>query len=215
MKHTHFWFLFEETKNTWAPISLVMVGFCLVRVAVKPVKRKKKDHLAQVSQFLYMFTSFNSIFVCELFIIGIKLKPVKKYEMIVNGDLFIQRCILNLQESPFLCMNANYNASVWLEIDEQEYLLCNVSRDKSQVNLNLAFGAGENIKLFCKGLGVVQLTGQYDVTTFPNVITLLTPPPDETHVISDYETDESNGDKTKSKTDQKEEAEEADITEQT
>lgn len=144
------------------------------------------------------------------------MKPSNKYEMNVSGDLFLQHCILNLQESPFLCMNPSYNASVWLEKDEIEYLLCNVSRNKNHVNLNLQFGVGENIKLFCKGLGTVQITGQYMVDTFPSATaTLLTPPHDEADVvyeISENDTDESNDDKIKCENDHEEEA---DITEQT
>lgn len=103
--------------------------------------------------------------VCLWFLIlGIALMPQELQEITIRGMLFINRATLNLQESPFLQMNPSYHISVWVEHNGNQYLLCNLNKSKCFVNLKVAFGNGDTIKLYCKGLGMVQLTGVFEQT---------------------------------------------------
>lgn len=108
-------------------------------------------------QLLYI--SF--LFFSTVFIFRNKLKTLQKYLVAVDGHLSINRSILNIQDSPFLNMNPNYCVSVWAIINDTEYLLCNLSKNNCHVDLDLTFGAGERVTLFCKGLGTIQLNGCY------------------------------------------------------
>lgn len=99
-----------------------------------------------------------------LTISGVTLLPQQVHILKVREDesLQITTATLNLQLSPALCMNPNSHVSVWVEVKNTEYLLCNISKAKWHANVEVMFGAGEEIKLFCRGLGVVQLTGQLE-----------------------------------------------------
>lgn len=48
---------------------------------------------------------------------------------------------------------------VWVNIDDENHLICNLTKNASHVPLDLAFSEGENVAFYSKGNGVVHLTG--------------------------------------------------------
>merc|ERR1712080_537791 len=83
---------------------------------------------------------------------GLVLKPEKRYEQVVDEPFHISHACLEPSESDQV-------TSVYIETDDEEYLLCNLTNKKSNISLDLNFNFGEKIVFKTTGAGVIHLTG--------------------------------------------------------
>uniref|UniRef100_A0A1B6CVU2 FK506-binding protein n=1 Tax=Clastoptera arizonana TaxID=38151 RepID=A0A1B6CVU2_9HEMI len=88
---------------------------------------------------------------------GLVLEPGKRYSTVVEKSFHVSMAALD-------CTTVKKDKEILrviLEVDEQENLLCNLSKDLGllQQKLDLNFMSGDNITFEVKGTGVVHLTG--------------------------------------------------------
>lgn len=105
-----------------------------------------------VTLYLYVFFFY---FLCRR--TGLVLKANKRYSQQVTKGFHISHATLDLKT-----INANDSdgiVQVWLNTDDADHLLANVSRQNSHVSLDLAFTEGESVSFYSKGSGTVHLSG--------------------------------------------------------
>lgn len=85
------------------------------------------------------------------------LKTNKRYSQQVTKAFHVSQAVLDLGS-----VNPNDSdaiVQIWLNTDETDHLLANVSRQTSHVRLDLAFTEGETVSFYSKGHGTVHLSG--------------------------------------------------------
>merc|ERR1712113_262934 len=84
---------------------------------------------------------------------GIVLKPEKRYEQTVEEPFHISKA----------CIEANTSkgsiTSVFIEVDDEEFLICNLSDKILNETLDLNFNGGDKIVFKTTQNGTVHLTG--------------------------------------------------------
>jgi len=84
---------------------------------------------------------------------GVVLKPEKRYEQTVEEPFHISKA----------CIEANTSkgsvTSVFIEVDDEEFLICNLSDKILSETLDLNFNGGDKIVFKTTGNGTVHLTG--------------------------------------------------------
>jgi len=84
---------------------------------------------------------------------GLVLKPEKRYEQVVEEPFHISKACVE----PATCKGKV--ASVYVEANDEEFLVCNLSDEILNETLDLNFNAGDKIVFKSSGTGVVHLTG--------------------------------------------------------
>merc|ERR1712107_61297 len=87
---------------------------------------------------------------------GVVLKPEKRYEQNVEDPFHISKACL---EPSSIKDSKNAVTSVYIEVDDEEFLLCNLTDKVSNESLDLNFNVGDKIVFKTSGAGVVHLTG--------------------------------------------------------
>lgn len=85
------------------------------------------------------------------------LKTNKRYSQQVTRAFHVSQAVLDLGS-----VNPNDSdaiVQIWLNTDDTDHLLANVSRQTSHVRLDLAFTEGETVSFYSKGHGTVHLSG--------------------------------------------------------
>lgn len=89
--------------------------------------------------------------------LGLVLKTNKRYSQQVTKGFHVSQATLDLKT-----VNPNDSdgiVQVWLNTDDADHLLANVSRQQPHVQLDLAFTEGETVAFYSKGTGTVHLSG--------------------------------------------------------
>lgn len=86
---------------------------------------------------------------------GLVLKTNKRYSQCITKAFHISNATLDLSTID----SDNSVIQVWVHTDESDHLLCNLSKQASQVPLDLAFTVGEVVAFYSKGSGTVHLNG--------------------------------------------------------
>lgn len=89
--------------------------------------------------------------------IGLVLKTNKRYSQKVTKAFHVSQAVLDL--GTVGSQETDAVVQVWLNSDETEHLIANVSRETPQVRLDLAFTEGESVSFYSKGHGTVHLSG--------------------------------------------------------
>lgn len=84
---------------------------------------------------------------------GLVLKPEKRYEQVVEEPFHISKACVE----PTTCKGKV--ASVYVEANDEEFLVCNLSDEILNETLDLNFNQGDKIVFKSSGAGVVHLTG--------------------------------------------------------
>merc|ERR1711953_1026683 len=87
---------------------------------------------------------------------GVVLKPEKRYEQAVEDPFHISKACL---EPTSIKDGKNSITSVYIEVDDEEFLLCNLSDKVLNESLDLNFNTGDKLVFKTSGPGVIHLTG--------------------------------------------------------
>merc|ERR1712062_476512 len=87
---------------------------------------------------------------------GVVLKPEKRYEQAVEDPFHISKACL---EPTSVKDGKNSITSVYIEVDDEEFLLCNLSDKVLNESLDLNFNTGDKLVFKTSGPGVIHLTG--------------------------------------------------------
>merc|ERR1711963_508737 len=84
---------------------------------------------------------------------GLILKPEKRYEQVVETPFHVSKACVE----PTTAKGGF--TSIYIEVDDEEFLVCNLSDKIVNENLNLNFNTGDKIVFKTAGNGTVHLTG--------------------------------------------------------
>merc|ERR1712004_460100 len=87
---------------------------------------------------------------------GVVLKPEKRYEQAVEDPFHISKACL---EPTSVKDGKSSITSVYIEVDDEEFLLCNLSDKVLNESLDLNFNTGDKLVFKTSGPGVIHLTG--------------------------------------------------------
>lgn len=87
--------------------------------------------------------------------IGLVLKANKRYSQQIVKAFHVSQATLDLNT----LNDSDSSVQVWLNTDDTDHLIANVSRQASHVQLDLAFTEGETVSFYSKGHGTVHLSG--------------------------------------------------------
>jgi len=83
---------------------------------------------------------------------GVVLKPEKRYEQLVEEPFHISKACIEPSTS-------KGTTSVFIEVDDEEFIICNLTDEILNENLDLNFNFGDKIVFRTSGNGTVHLTG--------------------------------------------------------
>jgi len=83
---------------------------------------------------------------------GVVLKPEKRYEQLVEEPFHISKACIEPSTS-------KGTTSVFIEVDDEEFIICNLTDKILNENLDLNFNFGDKIVFRTSGNGTVHLTG--------------------------------------------------------
>lgn len=87
--------------------------------------------------------------------IGLVLKANKRYSQQIVKAFHVSQATLDLNT----LNDSDGTVQVWLNTDDTDHLIANVSKQTSHVQLDLAFTEGETVSFYSKGNGTVHLSG--------------------------------------------------------
>lgn len=106
------------------------------------------------------------------------MKTNKRYSQSVTKAFHVSQATLDVGSTGG---DSDAIVQVWLHTDGTNHLLGNLSKQTSQVSLDLAFTDGETVAFFSKGTGTVHLSGYL----LPEDDFDLPPPEDEDEELDD------------------------------
>merc|ERR1712241_917277 len=83
---------------------------------------------------------------------GVVLKPEKRYEQLVEEPFHVSKACIEPSTSKGI-------TSVFIEVDDEEFIICNLTDKILNENLDLNFNFGDKIVFRTSGNGTVHLTG--------------------------------------------------------
>lgn len=83
------------------------------------------------------------------------MKTNKRYSQRVTKAFHVSAATLDLNT----LNDDNAVVQIWVNSDDTDHLIANVSRQFSCIRLDLAFTEGETVAFYSKGNGTVHLTG--------------------------------------------------------
>lgn len=87
--------------------------------------------------------------------LGLVLKTNKRYSQRVTKAFHVSQATLDVHT-----LNSEDDVvQVWVNIDDTDHLIANMSRPTSHVAMDLTFTEGESVAFYSKGAGTVHLSG--------------------------------------------------------
>jgi len=84
---------------------------------------------------------------------GLAIEPGKQYKQTPKFNFHVSMAVLDLKSAN------DEPVSVYVKVENGEFILCNLNKQRPQANLDLIFSVGEKIKFYTVGAGSVHLTG--------------------------------------------------------